>query len=108
MKANNQYYTYLVTDSNRTTLLPILGSEDPAHTKINSTQHHSIPEGYRIVLLEQHSNQQEAQRRLVELSGMTQLVRERLIRKNNPNWLSITRQLRPNISPQKKAAVYAL
>lgn len=60
----------------------------------------------RIVYLESFSTAVEAEKRYQELCGMGRMVRERLIRKNNPDWLSLSLPL-PGLNPHKKAAVFA-
>lgn len=105
-----QFYTYIVTDSNRQFLRPEIGHQLSSHTRSNSVGplivSDILPKGNRIVFLERHTSQEEAENRFIELSGMTRLVRERLIRRTNPNWLSIA-PIRPNLPKPKKAVALA-
>ena len=102
------YYTYIVTDSNRKFLTPAIGQHLDTQAPTDSIG--TLPctdSKRRIVLIETHGSQQDAENRLLELYKMTRLVRERLIRKNNPNWLAIRVSLRPNLPSIKKAVAFA-
>lgn len=102
------YYTYIVTDSNRKFLTPAIGQHLDTQAPTDSIGPHPCSDSARrIVLVETHSSQQDAENRLLELYKMTRLVRERLIRKNNPNWLAIRVCLRPNLPSIKKAVAFA-
>lgn len=110
MRDRKQFYTYIVTDSNRKFLRPEIGHHLHSYTRSNHigslTVSDVLSQGNRIVFLERHTSQEEAENRFIELSGMTRLVRERLIRRTNPNWLSIA-SLRPNLPKTKKTVVFA-
>lgn len=111
MDDKKQFYTYIVTDSNRKFLKPEISYPALLNAKVSSigsfTDIYGIPQGNRIVFLEQHRTHDEAEKRFNELSEMTRLIRERLIRKNNPNWLSISNPLRSSLPNPKKAVAYA-
>lgn len=111
MSDTKPYYTYLTTDSNRKFLRPGVGYATETYAKISSTTRSLSPSliapGSRIVLMELHTSRQEAEKRYQELSEMTRGVRERLIRKSNPNWLSISPFLRPSLPNPKKAVAFA-
>lgn len=105
----NKYYTYIATDANRRYLQAGLT------TSLNGTQQ-EISQGNpalfpfavlnRMVLVEAFDSMQAAEKRLSELNGMCRLVKERLIRKQNPNWLSLNLTL-PRTAGHKKTVVYA-
>lgn len=106
----NKYYTYIATDSNRKFLQAGFSQDlNSVYQDFQSTQEptlFSFAMLNRIVLVETHNSLFEADRRLQELNSMGRIVKERLIRKSNPNWLSLC----PNISKfgaSKKAVVYA-
>ncbi len=48
------------------------------------------PRTNRIVYIEEFHSFEEAERRKSELSTYTHMMKERLIRRYNPNWLNIT------------------
>lgn len=62
------------------------------------------PRFSRIVYVEEFDNYDVAQRRKNEINAYTKMQKERLIRKNNPNWLGITNTER---NTNKKVVVYA-
>ncbi|MCI0921278.1 GIY-YIG nuclease family protein [Sphingobacterium rhinopitheci] len=62
------------------------------------------PKFNRIVYVEEFSNPESAQRRKVEINSYTKMQKERLIRKNNPNWLGITNT---EVNSNKKVVVFA-
>lgn len=106
----NKYYTYIATDSNRKFLQAGFCQDlNSVYQDMQSSQEptlFSFAKLNRIVLVETHNSLYEADRRLKELNAMGRIVKERLIRKTNPNWLSLC----PNLSKfrtNKKAVVYA-
>lgn len=70
-----------------------------AHGRFMTTS----PKFSRIVHVEEFENYEAAQKRKLELNSFTKMQKERIIRRYNPNWLSITN----NMCVNKKAAVYA-
>jgi len=106
----NKYYTYIATDSNRRFLQTGISNDlGSVYNDLYSNQEptlFSFAMLNRIVMIETFSSQIEAERRLKELSGMGRIVKERLIRKSNPNWLSLCPNA-PKIRSNKKAVVYA-
>ncbi len=87
----NTYYIYISTDANRQFLQAGMTTDIQQIALLN-----------RVVYLEMYSNQADAEKKLNELS-FGRIVRERLVRKQNPNWLNLHLPI-PN---NKKAAVYA-
>ncbi|WP_156306704.1 GIY-YIG nuclease family protein [Sphingobacterium endophyticum] len=106
----NIYYTYIATDSNRRFLQT--GISQDLNSIFNDYQNSNEPALFsfamlnRIVLLESFPTLADAQNRMNELSQMGRIVKERLIRKANPNWLSLC-PVSPKIKSLKKAVVYA-
>ncbi len=62
------------------------------------------PKFSRIVYVEEFDNQEAAIRRKNEINVYTKMQKERLIRKSNPNWLSITNY---DMNTNKKVVVFA-
>ena len=62
------------------------------------------PKFTRIVHIEEFDNYDLAIRRTIELNQYTRMQKEKLIRRNNPNWLGLNSY---EHMPNKKAAVYA-
>jgi putative endonuclease len=58
----------------------------------------------RIVYMEEFASFEEAQKRKSELLMYTPMMKERIIRRNNPNWLNIVGTY---VNANKKAVVYA-
>ncbi|WP_099372927.1 hypothetical protein [Sphingobacterium sp. 1.A.5] len=106
----NKYYTYIATDSNRRFLQT--GISQDLNSVYHDLQNSHEPALFsyamlnRIVLVETYLTQSDAEKRLKELSSMGRIVKERLIRKANPNWLSLCPNT-PKIRSNKKAVVYA-
>lgn len=107
----NCFYTYMITDTNRRVLQPgvttnlaaILGQLNP----IQEESPFSQTDLNRIVFIEKFSSILEAKKRVLELSGYGRMVRERLIRKNNPNWLNLFPNVAAVAHSTKRVAVYA-
>ncbi|MVZ60481.1 hypothetical protein [Sphingobacterium humi] len=104
------YHLYIRTDANRRFLQPgITQNLMSLQQELQEGQACALfPQAVlnRIVYIESFNSELEANRRLQELSGLGRMVRERLIRKSNPNWLSLCPSL-PMLKPTKKAVVYA-
>lgn len=62
------------------------------------------PKFSRIVHIEEMDSMEAAQRRKIEVNTYTKMQKERLIRKSNPNWLSIAKY---DIITHKKVVVFA-
>lgn len=62
------------------------------------------PKFSRIVYVEEYDTFELAQRRKNQISTYTKMQKERLIRKNNPNWLGINTT---EINNNKKVVVFA-
>lgn len=62
------------------------------------------PKFSRIVHIEEFDTAEGAQRRQVEINRYTKMQKERLIRKANPNWLTITNH---EVITNKKVVVFA-
>lgn len=104
----HKHIVYLVTDANRTIIL--------ADYCVNITQRViELQEAAvhfmfgkvrlgRVVYTEEFSTLEDAQRRKMELSTYTHMMKERLIRRQNPNWLGIVSA--PSFTA-KKAVAYA-
>lgn len=106
----NKYHIYIATDSNRRFLQ--VGLNQNLGSVYHELQEQAEPTLFsfavlnRIVFIESFNTKLEAEKRLQELSGMSRMVKERLIRKSNPNWLSLCPHT-PKIGIRKKAVVYA-
>ncbi len=103
------YYTYLLTDPNRMSIQAGI-SNDLQHTLNESPYNHGNSSHNqslnRMVYFESFISKAEAERRFIELSSFGRIVKERLIRKANPNWSSLHHHFSiPQII--KKAVVYA-
>ena len=106
----NYFYTYMITDTNRRVLQPGVTTNLTAvlaqTNLIQEESPFSQTDLNRIVFIEKFNSISEAKKRVIELSGYGRMVRERLIRKNNPNWLNLF----PNTAisnSTKRVAVYA-
>jgi len=100
----------MITDTNRRVLQPGVTTNLTAIlSQLNPIQEESPfsqTDLNRIVFIEKFNSILEAKKRVSELTGYGRMVRERLIRKNNPNWLNLF----PNVTTThntKKVAVYA-
>ena len=62
------------------------------------------PKLSRIILVEEYPTFEAAVKRKAELNMYTRMMKERVIRRNNPNWLSL---VAIPTNTNKKAAVYA-
>lgn len=71
-------YIGIYTDSNRTQLL----------IKFNENQNFKL-EGFRLVYREIHETEKTAHARLSELQSYTRMQLEKLVRRDNPNWLNL-------------------
>ncbi len=106
----NNFYTYIITDSNRRFLQP--GISQNLNLVYNELQNYQESKLFsyailnRIVHIETFPTKAAAQKRLTDLNQMGRMVKERLIRKNNPNWLSLCPHVAKNRTT-KKAVVYA-
>lgn len=104
------YHLYISTDANRRHLQPgitndIIGLQQQLQDTTNAGMFSSAVLN-RIVYIESFASEREAERRYQELCGLGRMVRERLVRRNNPNWLSLGLPL-PGLNPTKKAVVFA-
>lgn len=105
------YRILILTDSNRN-VLEVVMTDDILHTiqdiyvshqtLFSTTQHLT-----RIVYEESFGSKQKAYNRYTELKTYPKMLRERLVRRHNPNWLNLY-PIRP-ITPisNKKAVVCA-
>jgi len=100
----------MITDTNRRVLQPgVTTNLTTVLDHLNPIEEESLfsqTDLNRIVFIEKFNSIIEAKKRVSELSGYGRMVRERLIRKNNPNWLNLF----PNIAIRnstKKVAAYA-
>ncbi|MFZ4262217.1 GIY-YIG nuclease family protein [Sphingobacterium sp. HJSM2_6] len=103
------YYTYLLTDPNRMFIQAGISNDlfntmtEATIMKGNTTTQSTLN---RMVYFESFLNKDEAERRFIELSSFGRIVKERLIRKTNPNWSSLHQQFY-TAQHIKKAVVYA-
>ncbi|GAA4139468.1 hypothetical protein GCM10022216_17610 [Sphingobacterium kyonggiense] len=106
----NNYYIYISTDANRRFLQPGMSNDiSQIFQQINNPDAGCFMSQAvlnRIVYLEQFSSEEEAMRKYQELQQFGRIVRERLIRKQNPNWLSLALPM-SHFATNKKAVVYA-
>lgn len=104
------YRILILTDSNRNFLEVVLSDnllgtiQDiyTSHQALFTTTHHLT----RIVYEESFSSAELANKRLRELKSSPKMLRERLIRRHNPNWLNLY-PIRPLVASTKKAVVSA-
>lgn len=61
----------------------------------------------RIVHIEEFDSFEDAQKRLAQVNTYTRMQTEKLIRKLNPNWLSLTNGLKNTIPQNEKAVAHA-
>lgn len=98
-----KHLIYIATDPNRVSVEA--GYTQDLLTQSSHLQFHSIhsagrsPKLNRIVHAEEFSSFDMAQKRLIELRGFTRMQKERLIRKHNPNWLSINSLISNTANP---------
>lgn len=103
-----KYRILILTDSNRN-FLEVLLTDDLLYTiqdiyishqaLFNTTQHLT-----RIVYEESFDSEQLANKRYAELKSYPRMLRERLVRRRNPNWLNLY-PIRPIMSINHKKAV---
>lgn len=106
----NTYRILIVTDSNRNFLEVVLTNDllytiqdiYTSHQTLFSTTHRLT----RIVYEELFTSESAANKRLIELKSYTRMLRERLVRRRNPNWLNLY-PIRPMPLGNKKVVVYA-
>lgn len=89
-----KHIIYFVTDANRT----VIQVEYCSNIAQRLIELQEVTLGFvcgraklcRIVYMEEFINLKDAQRRKLELSSFTHMMKERLIRRQNPNWKNIT------------------
>lgn len=103
-----RHFIYITSDANRIYLeagycqdiaLQLFELQQASSAFMNKT-----PKFSRIVYMEEFENFETAQRRRTEINMYTKMQKERLIRKNNPNWLACTNT---EMITNKKVVVYA-
>lgn len=108
-KCMKKYIVYIITDANRIYLhadvCQDLSIKLYELQNATSTLFLSGPKYTRIIHTEEFEHKDDAERRASELNSFTRMQKEKLIRKNNPNWLSIHNII--NIKDTKKAVAYA-
>lgn len=88
-----KHFIYFVTDANRTMIQTDLCEN--ITQRIMELQEASTravfgqAKLWRVVYVEEFSSLELAQRRRLELTAYTHMMKERLIRRQNPNWISI-------------------
>lgn len=103
-----KHIVYLATDANRAYIEADYCS-DIIHRFLEFQQSINSPFAIkakvsRIVYTEEFQTFEAAQKRKLELNMYTHMMKERIIRKGNPNWLNII----PSINTSnKKVVVYA-
>lgn len=103
-----RHFIYITSDTNRT-YLEVGYCQDIALQLFELQQASNrfminSPKFSRIVYMEELENYELAQKRKIEINTFTKMQKERLIRKTNPNWLSIRNS---NVTQNKKVLVYA-
>ena len=79
------YYINILTDNNRTGFHICLGDQ-----MVSTTNNLNYS---RLVYQEIHESETAAWSRLEELRCYTRMQTERIIRKNNPDWLDLSRRI---------------
>lgn len=103
-----RHFIFITSDTNR--LFLEAGYCQDIHLKLFEIQQASssfmikAPKFNRIVHVEEFDNLESAMKRKIEINKFTKMQKDRLIRKGNPNWLSITNYDR---NTNKKVVVYA-
>lgn len=86
-------YIYILTDSNRNCLhvgmTDDLQQAAKTYRTLNGLFFDAASRASRLVYHEAFSDEAEALRRFKELSRYTRMQKERLIRRRNPNWLTL-------------------
>jgi len=99
---------YMVTDSNRYYLE--VGYCTDLHLKLHEIEQargslfSTAPKFNRVVYTEELPTFEAAQKRMNDIKHFTRMQKERLVRRNNPNWLNIIQRAAPQT---KKVVVYA-
>jgi len=88
-----KHIIYLITDTNRV-CIEAGYCTDITHILLELRPDAQSPFSYsakcnRVVYMEKFNSYEEAQKRKLELGFYTHMMKERLIRKQNPNWLNI-------------------
>ncbi|HMR19726.1 MAG TPA: hypothetical protein PKA53_10550 [Sphingobacterium sp.] len=88
-----KHFVYLATDANRT-YIEVGYCDNILHRFLELQQTGMTlflgrARFSRIVHTEEFRSFEDAQKRKLELGRYTHMMKERIIRKNNPNWLSI-------------------
>lgn len=103
-----RHFIYITSDTNRI-YLEAGYSQDVALQMFELLQESTSfmnkgPKFNRIVYIEEFDNYERALRRKLEINTYTKMQKERLIRRNNPNWLGITKY---KIVTNEKVVVFA-
>ena len=107
-KSMQKHIVYITTDANRVYLEA--GYCEDITIKLMELQNSGSsfmirgPKFSRIVHTEEFDSFEKAERRRLELNGYTRMQKEKIIRRYNPNWLSIHAI---DTAVINKAAVYA-
>lgn len=92
-----KYTVLILTDNNRQKLeacmMPVWSTQE-ALNQNHASLDAFIPEG-RLIYMEMYPTWEDAQRRLEEIRSFTRMQTERLVRRKNPNWVSLIREAVP-------------
>lgn len=88
-----KHIIYLATDANRAAIEANYSQDHiPQFTEQQFGLYHRSNTALklnRIIYTEEFATMEAAQKRLIEVKSFTRMQKEKLIRRNNPNWLNI-------------------
>ena len=101
-------YVYILTDSNRKNLHVGITTElihaVAAHRELTTLLSGTLPVASRLIYHEAHASQTAALARFNELNRYTRMQKERLIRRQNPNWINLS-QTPPTVVNSRVRAI---
>jgi len=107
----SRHYIFIITDANRTFLAAGYCQDLALYAfelqQASSSFRTKTLKCSRMVYAEIFDSKEAALRHKQEIESYTKMQKERLIRKNNPNWLGITNYNINTMNGNKKVVVFA-